>query len=366
MALDSINLTDWIEQNRDSLKPPVGNKLLYGDGEFQVMIVAGPNTRRDFHCEPGEELFYQLKGDITAQADRGRRASRRDHPRGRHVPAAGQHDPLATPPGRARWAWSSSASGPRTRRSRSPGTARPAGTCCTSSRASSRTSGTQLKPVMEHVLVHPRAPHLQGLWRGHAAAHAGDPLSRSCPSIGSTSTRTSCRRPGRTCGRDSGTAAGPSSSRWVHGGRGSSSTGDRSGRSTTTAGTRSCASSDCDRTGVRLPGALDRAGDVRLLTSRGRCDRGRAAAQRPSRRGRRRAARPVRRPRDGRRSRIRTWPSRSSSGASASSGWPASRSGPTSAIGTSTIPASRPCWRPRIRSVPRSSSTRGTCSRRSG
>jgi 3-hydroxyanthranilate 3,4-dioxygenase len=64
MPLDSINLEAWIDQNRESLKPPVGNKLLYGDGEFQVMIVAGPNTRRDFHCEPGEELFYQLKGDI--------------------------------------------------------------------------------------------------------------------------------------------------------------------------------------------------------------------------------------------------------------------------------------------------------------
>jgi 3-hydroxyanthranilate 3,4-dioxygenase len=65
MALESINLNAWIEENRESLKPPVGNKMLYGAGEFQVMIVAGPNTRRDYHCEPGEELFYQLKGDIT-------------------------------------------------------------------------------------------------------------------------------------------------------------------------------------------------------------------------------------------------------------------------------------------------------------
>jgi len=65
MALESINLNAWIDENRDSLKPPVGNKMLYGAGEFQVMIVAGPNTRRDYHCEPGEELFYQLKGDIT-------------------------------------------------------------------------------------------------------------------------------------------------------------------------------------------------------------------------------------------------------------------------------------------------------------
>jgi len=62
---EATNLARWIEENRDVLKPPVGNKLLFGDGEFQVMIVAGPNSRRDFHCEPGEELFYQLKGDIT-------------------------------------------------------------------------------------------------------------------------------------------------------------------------------------------------------------------------------------------------------------------------------------------------------------
>jgi 3-hydroxyanthranilate 3,4-dioxygenase len=62
---DATHLASWIEANRESLKPPVGNKLLFGDGEFQVMIVAGPNTRTDFHREPGEELFYQLQGDIT-------------------------------------------------------------------------------------------------------------------------------------------------------------------------------------------------------------------------------------------------------------------------------------------------------------
>lgn len=65
MALAAVNLQKWIEEHRDVLKPPVGNAMLYKDGEFQVMIVAGPNSRTDYHCEPGEELFYQLKGDIT-------------------------------------------------------------------------------------------------------------------------------------------------------------------------------------------------------------------------------------------------------------------------------------------------------------
>jgi 3-hydroxyanthranilate 3,4-dioxygenase len=70
-ALEATNLAAWIEANRDTLKPPVGNKLLFGDGEFQVMIVAGPNTRKDFHQEPGEELFYQLKGDIVLKVIEG-------------------------------------------------------------------------------------------------------------------------------------------------------------------------------------------------------------------------------------------------------------------------------------------------------
>ena len=65
MPLAAINLGNWIEEHRDVLKPPVGNAMVYKDGEFQVMIVAGPNSRTDYHCEPGEELFYQLKGAIT-------------------------------------------------------------------------------------------------------------------------------------------------------------------------------------------------------------------------------------------------------------------------------------------------------------
>jgi len=56
-----FNLTKWIEENRDLLKPPVGNKNLYKDaGDYIVMIVAGPN----YHYNETEELFYQLEGSI--------------------------------------------------------------------------------------------------------------------------------------------------------------------------------------------------------------------------------------------------------------------------------------------------------------
>lgn len=61
-----FNLFDWIKNNRDLLKPPVGNKNLYVDaGDYIVMIVGGPNARKDYHYNETEELFFQLEGEIV-------------------------------------------------------------------------------------------------------------------------------------------------------------------------------------------------------------------------------------------------------------------------------------------------------------
>ncbi|MBK5278964.1 MAG: 3-hydroxyanthranilate 3,4-dioxygenase [Bacteroidia bacterium] len=61
-----FNLKQWITDNRALLKPPVGNKNLYADaGDYIVMIVAGPNARKDYHYNETEELYYQLEGSIT-------------------------------------------------------------------------------------------------------------------------------------------------------------------------------------------------------------------------------------------------------------------------------------------------------------
>jgi 3-hydroxyanthranilate 3,4-dioxygenase len=60
-----FNLYGWIEQNRAQLMPPVGNKLLFQDSGFIVMAVGGPNSRKDFHHDPSEELFFQVEGDMV-------------------------------------------------------------------------------------------------------------------------------------------------------------------------------------------------------------------------------------------------------------------------------------------------------------
>lgn len=60
----AFNFRQWIDDHRHLLEPPVGNKQVYPDSEFIIMVVGGPNSRSDFHVDPGEEFFYQLEGDM--------------------------------------------------------------------------------------------------------------------------------------------------------------------------------------------------------------------------------------------------------------------------------------------------------------
>jgi 3-hydroxyanthranilate 3,4-dioxygenase len=65
MIQKAFSLKKWIDENRHLLKPPVGNKVIWQDAEFIVMVVGGPNSRKDYHYNEGEEFYYQLEGDIV-------------------------------------------------------------------------------------------------------------------------------------------------------------------------------------------------------------------------------------------------------------------------------------------------------------
>ena len=67
-----FDLMHWSEQNQDKLTPPVCNTALFPDGDFIINMVGGPNKRTDFHCNPTEEIFYQIKGNAYLNIwDRG-------------------------------------------------------------------------------------------------------------------------------------------------------------------------------------------------------------------------------------------------------------------------------------------------------
>ncbi|CAG2120772.1 unnamed protein product, partial [Medioppia subpectinata] len=63
MESKSINMKTWIEENKDYFLPPICNKLMH-NSQLKVFFVGGPNQRKDYHIEEGEELFYMIKGDM--------------------------------------------------------------------------------------------------------------------------------------------------------------------------------------------------------------------------------------------------------------------------------------------------------------
>ena len=73
---EPVSFPDWLTEHGPSLQPPVNNQLVLPAGEdFIVQIVGGPNARVDFHVDPYEEYFYQVKGSmhVIVMTPEGRR-----------------------------------------------------------------------------------------------------------------------------------------------------------------------------------------------------------------------------------------------------------------------------------------------------
>lgn len=66
-----INFKKWIDEHRHLLKPPVGNQEVYEEGDFIIMVVGGPNARKDYHYNETPEFFYQLEGDMVLKIKDG-------------------------------------------------------------------------------------------------------------------------------------------------------------------------------------------------------------------------------------------------------------------------------------------------------
>ena len=95
----AFSLNDWIEEHRHLLKPPVGNQVVWENTDTIVMIVGGPNKRKDFHINQTEEFFHQLEGDMVLRVKENGEYRDIDIREG---------DVMLLPPGIPRWRISSS------------------------------------------------------------------------------------------------------------------------------------------------------------------------------------------------------------------------------------------------------------------
>lgn len=97
---EPFNLLQWVEEHRQELAPPVGNRNLYKDAkDYIVMIVAGPNARKDYHYNETEELFYQLEGHIEVHIqENGKKKTMKLGPGDMYLhPAKVPHSPVRHP-----------------------------------------------------------------------------------------------------------------------------------------------------------------------------------------------------------------------------------------------------------------------------
>ena len=135
-----FKLLDWIDDNREYLKPPVCNKQMFESGDFIIQVVGGPNSRTDYHLDEGPELFYQVEGQMVLKTVQDGAVRGHSDRRRRDLSAAAARAALAATASRNPSASSSSERARRTSSTASCGSAVVARTSSTRSTCTWRTS----------------------------------------------------------------------------------------------------------------------------------------------------------------------------------------------------------------------------------
>ena len=60
--LKGFNLQQWIDENRGNWGQ---RRVIWENSDFIAFVTRGPNRRKDFHINPGDEIFYQLEGELN-------------------------------------------------------------------------------------------------------------------------------------------------------------------------------------------------------------------------------------------------------------------------------------------------------------
>jgi 3-hydroxyanthranilate 3,4-dioxygenase len=60
--LRGFNLRQWIDENRGNWGQ---RRVIWQDSDFIAFVTRGPNRRKDYHINPGDEIFYQLEGELN-------------------------------------------------------------------------------------------------------------------------------------------------------------------------------------------------------------------------------------------------------------------------------------------------------------
>ena len=60
--LQGFNLRQWIDDNRADWGQ---RRVIWQDSDFIAFVTRGPNRRKDYHINPGDEIFYQLEGELN-------------------------------------------------------------------------------------------------------------------------------------------------------------------------------------------------------------------------------------------------------------------------------------------------------------